>query len=581
MDKHRLEELQSTSLPALRHVELVELAKVHSPSQVYKLARSAQWPNRQAKAARSLATLRRDNPEGFNAFLATMERARPDEPVTEQAQENRRSEMQAQEATDRLVKSLDRVTDLAARLRLAVKHDLKDQVAAIVTSLFDTWEVMYWTHEEDKNILFDTLKDVHTGIVVSTDKDSIERDRKHRERNLVAFIRPGETRASLLADVGGMQEYLEWQDVQMQRLVRSSFDRLVAKDPSPQGWRMHKATLEVCQRFIPATDDLARQTELWILRSRLGGGRLFELRRIALPTPLETADDDRNELDPIVDRLVELGMTMDAVKTEFMGHIRRVVENCRPQFMIALCGAKCFSYSDHSKGELCELLCEKYRPKMWHDLVHSNGDFMPRVYEQMLHCGMRGEYRSEQEVAFYRKGFVDLLAEGKLTHAWQIMLCIGAHVLFYAELEESIFKGAREYIAGIAPEAFTQAYSKGNYGVAAALVQQFGKEAFLAVNPQIAKDMFESDYAVVAKEHAAIAEKYDNGDDTEEDAPAIEAWRAAETAVDEKVAAKHEELVQKRKDEINEVGQLAADLMQPICFTDTLSYYLAPKWPKH
>lgn len=75
MPEHSLEDLKTDSMPALRHAELVSLARRETPNGAYEYA-LARWPRRQAKAVRFLAILRRDyGNEAFEAFL--MEHARP------------------------------------------------------------------------------------------------------------------------------------------------------------------------------------------------------------------------------------------------------------------------------------------------------------------------------------------------------------------------------------------------------------------------------------------------------------------------------------------------------------------------
>ena len=84
-------ELQKLAMPALRHAELVALARTHSPSKVLELATAGNWPMRQAKAARALAILRRDfGDNALESFLTTMEHARRVSTRTGHAQEVRR-----------------------------------------------------------------------------------------------------------------------------------------------------------------------------------------------------------------------------------------------------------------------------------------------------------------------------------------------------------------------------------------------------------------------------------------------------------------------------------------------------------
>src|SRR3989344_5597494 len=75
MPEQSVDELKQLSLPALRHAELVNLARTESPNKAYELA-SLRWPRRQAKATRSLAILRRDYGQpALEAII--LEHARP------------------------------------------------------------------------------------------------------------------------------------------------------------------------------------------------------------------------------------------------------------------------------------------------------------------------------------------------------------------------------------------------------------------------------------------------------------------------------------------------------------------------
>ncbi len=75
MPEKTLEELKKLSEPALRHAELVEIARIETPSKADDKA-SIRWPRRQAKATRFLAMLLRDyGSEAFEAYL--LEHARP------------------------------------------------------------------------------------------------------------------------------------------------------------------------------------------------------------------------------------------------------------------------------------------------------------------------------------------------------------------------------------------------------------------------------------------------------------------------------------------------------------------------
>ncbi|CAN5730423.1 hypothetical protein BH11PAT2_BH11PAT2_06940 [soil metagenome] len=574
MDEHRLEGLKSTSLPALRHAELVELARVHSPSQVYKLARTAKWPNRQAKAAQSLAAMRRDyGEEVFQTFVATMEHARSESSETEPAQDNRK----AKKMTHDLARSLDRIKEPTARFRLAVKSGLTEQASETAITMFRELDATFWTFQEDSEILFDTLIGVSNSGGQVND-ESQERWQKHRERTLVCFIASNDQQ--MLVDLDGMISFFGWSDEIVTDLVSGILEKIAASEPRKVNWRGLTAVTRVCRRYLATDSSLARATELWLLRSHIRNGRTFELRNDALPRSLPNAPDEVNELDPIVDRFIELGWTNEQVHDEFMAIITPLLENCRPQWMLAFVGAKCFNMvTDHRDGELGKLLREKYRPYLWSNLAAQNdhGGFYAAMYSKFLYHGLKSNDRDEERL-FYREKLIELIVQGRLTRTWQIILSIGHRAsLFYAELESSLFTEARKYLLGLLPDAFARAYAIGNYGTAAALVQTFGADALSSVPDTAAHPFFEAEFDAVDVQHAeAVKLSFE----LEDDDPRYVAWQSATDAVVGRREQKLAELREERKSQIADATQIAIDLGQAVCFTDTLSYVLVPHWPK-
>lgn len=76
MAQKSVDELCKKAHPALRHAELVDIARTHSPNAAYRQV-VRRWPIRQASATRFLAILRRDHPEAFNRLINPSEHARP------------------------------------------------------------------------------------------------------------------------------------------------------------------------------------------------------------------------------------------------------------------------------------------------------------------------------------------------------------------------------------------------------------------------------------------------------------------------------------------------------------------------
>lgn len=481
MTTETLAELQKLAKPALRHAELVDLAKEKSPNKVYEIA-VARWPKRQAKAARSLAQMRRDNPRAFEAYIATMEHARSAETDTEHAQE-RMTTMTAQ-----LLKSINHLSDPVAKLRLAVKHNLKPQVAEMIASFAKDWQITFWCDEHTNDILFDTLVKVPKTYTDTTQPQTLEWARKHRNRILVAFIRPEETQAALVADLGGMVNFLGWKDAQTRDFVRPSLEHIAKREPTSQNWRMHEATTDVARKYLKADDEVAKAAERWVLLSRFRGGRIFELRRIALPVSQERpykrgglSDwEIVDELNPIVDRMLEVGMTMEEIREEFLKWIteKGKAGGCRYQFMLAVAGAKCFRDDHKSSNRRRELLRKYFLPQ-----IVSEKDIFQAAREFVAFKAHGLEAWQHGDEKFFRPRVVDLLSHGNAGAVYQWLITHGHSVDFYphdvkdvgrkAGMDASWNATAWEMMRVMAKEAVQLATKAERFGVAAALTQHF------------------------------------------------------------------------------------------------------------
>lgn len=581
MSENRLEDLKRASKPALDHVELVELARTQSPSQARKLARSASWPNRQADACRSLAVLRREfGTEVFETFVATTGRARTADAVTEYVRDNRSNPMQ-----DRILSSLSRITDPVARLRLTVKHGLKAEAKSIFTELVTDYRSFFWSDRvEGTDILFDTLVDVERPGMVSYDnKEQVERKHKHLNRILLAFADPSDGTVKSVADFEGARSYLDLNNEETISVVRTVLTSICSHEPSPASWRFFRPAKIIRRMYLPDDDSLAIQSELWLLQSQFRDGRLFELRETALPIPVEGhPDNEADELDPIVDRFIELGWTMQQVRAEFLNFLRTHMENGRPQFILAVAGAKCFGFEDAERDDLVRAV---YRPKLWNDLKRGNGKFLITMYSRFQRHGFRAYSRREEDKAWYRTEFVDMLANGQLSKAFQLLLILGHEIgVIYGEMESSRFESTSKYLKEIMPDAFWKAYSSGNYGVAAALAQQFGDDVCYNEEPirNEVMEMADAKREALDEQYAEVSELWHNGEGDDElyESGRGKEWRDATEAIDREQAETLARLIAERKEQIKGVVQVAFDLGQPIKFKDSLAYYTAPSWPK-
>lgn len=570
-----LERLKKLSQPAIRHQQLVRLARDNTPNQTFALAKELGYPVRQAKASRALAVVRRDfGVSIFESLLVTTEQSQ-----LGHARENRRNAMSSEMSDQfRNERALAHISEPGARLRFMAKKGLVVMVAEQVRVMVRDLPFCFRLDYKGSDILFNTR---------GSEKDPSDAQKSGHEQTLLCFFADNAGKQLIaVVDIEGLRLFLDWGHMDLRAFLLPAFKRIAgsAIQPSACG-RSLEATQILCRRFFdgPMRSGLGNEVELWILRSRLWEGRLFDLPLVALPIPVQKKLDDDSccVLNPIVDRFVELGWTIEQIKAEFVSWLTARIESCRPQFVLAIAGAKCFEHSDYESGELGTLLRDKYRPEAWKSLVSGpcGGSFWINNYRKLLYCGLRVGFRDED--GFYRREYVKLLSEGKLNRVWQLVLALGSRTLFYAELQENLYKHARQYIEELVPHAFEMAYDAGRYGVAAMLVCQFGKDA--CYSEQSTKERCNAinaeDRAALDKEFSDVQWKWHNGE-LENDNPRVLEWQKACEALASKYETQIFEMRTKRKEDIEGVVDLARDLEMPIRFEDMFVYYPAPEWPK-
>ncbi|NQT49828.1 hypothetical protein HQ571_04000 [Candidatus Kuenenbacteria bacterium] len=596
-----LERLKKLSRSAWSHQQLIDLARTNSPNQTFKLAQELGFPVRQAKAVRALAVLHRDLSEA--AFLAIFPTA--EQPIEDGHVRENRSEPMSDDKTKRV---LARITEPGARLRYMAKHGLKEKAAELILHMVKNHLVLCWCDHNDESILFDTLAEIERPEFVSSDDtDQVDRSRNHFQRDLLVFFAQEEdfskrTKPIAMVDFDGLVDFLDWDKDAIRELLQPVLELMVAKiEPGNSlEHRCYMATERLLRKYFEHDEELAIQVELWLLVSRFRDGRLFELPGRALPVPVKASNvEDRHVLDPIVDRFLELGWDMEQVKAEFLKWIKNKVKTCRPQFMIAVAGAKCFTYQDRRSGELSQILREKYRPAQWKNLIEGSGSFMMRMYCELLDCGMRGEHKDKEDLEFYRQSFVQLLSEGKLARVWQLILGIGTKVLFYAEMERTLIGKAKEYLKTLLPAAFHLACKGGRYGVAAAMLQRFDKEDLFdemvlieEVNAEF-NDRFVTltlnyyTHEIPLNENnrwrlrVGVIDEEEMEEENRKPTAVQKASNAAFLKLGVEWQKRFEELQTEWKEQLEGAVELAIELGQPIRFEDDLVYYVAPNWPKN
>ena len=587
MADRSLDELKKLSGPAIRHRELVDLAENHSPTSAEQIARGHGWPRRQHKAVYWLSALKRDfGTEALVAFVShsSSSHARPAEAGSEHAQQEKK--MQTRE---RLLRSVSRTNNPSTKLRILIRNELFDDAAKLIEELAGNGIALFWADSHDGEVFFDTLDGVDKpGIVSLDDRETVAKVVKHRNRVLLFLAEEEKSPrdSQIYIDFEGMCHVLGWTETRKLEFVRQVLDKMTEKEVMHSGWRCTRSTATIRRHYLPDDDPLAVKVELCILRSQFRGGRLFELRSTALPVPIrEHPDDERHELDPIVDRFLELGLTEDEVRTEFLKWIKDHTENCRYQFMLAAAGAKCFGRKDDERYQALR----SYLPKMWEELIRDpNGARSLELFEEFGEVGLYRSFSNDegsaQDFAFFRKELIELLSKGRAALVYQLLVnsyalrnSVGARDVSSSE-SRSRFQNVSKLVAVLARDAFALAYEQGRYGVAAALGQQFNCFDEAALKEQAERE-FDGEYEAVQERFSEVRSEWHSGevnDDYVKTGPGKE-WHDACDEVEAKRAARFEELKTSRPEQIDEALQLAIDLDQSVKL-DFMTYMVPSKW---
>lgn len=450
------DELESKAKGALDIPELVALARAHSPSQTQKLAVSAGFPRRQAEAARSLAMLRRDfGLERFETYLTTMAQARTTSFATEQEQDNRREN----KMDEKIKAALSRIADPIARFRLLVKHGLKTEAQATLLEMVERYWVSFLSWSSECFLREDKVKpdDVQVVIVFASPGTQFSRDE-----------------LKLSIDLDRLLEFLEIHQDFVRPFLAKVFSKITKLPDSVFPFSsMTKACLKVSRHFFgvatgshntPEVDELER----WVIATEMRTSDYYDMPCWVLPA-CDCVDRKNfsfklNDLgrcmDPVVDRLAILGMSMSDIHQLFINALRvHIKTGLNYNLLVPLVGAKCFPMGDgHLQGLLREL-----RPSFWKALVRSQNAEMPEIYRYFWVRGMRDSLLYEEDGFLFAR-LVDLLASGELARTCQLV-----HLL-------EPFNGhdrAVRLLGGVIKRAAQIAELAGNFGIAAAITGHF------------------------------------------------------------------------------------------------------------
>ncbi len=559
MLEHTQDELQKLAVPALRHAELVQLARTKRPNEARNIAHTSGWPRRQVRAVKFLATLVRDyGPGALDALITSMEQVRAAQAAPEQAREKLKMETRLKDRYKLLQNPAD-------KLRLLIENNLfEDATALIEECAKGACYFSFYRGSKSDRTFFETPND-------------------HPDKNCFAAFFGSESYALFAFNFEGMATTLGWTDDVKLRIVRELLGGL-------ERMKGHVSMMTVCaaltvaRHYLGNEDPLSRDAEKRTLLSNLYNGDVFDMRRVLAGKP-ERAADSRQELDPVVDRLVEIGMPMEKVRETFLDFLQKYGGLWNLTISLAVAGAKCFVRPDRERDRI---LWEQCIAPYWpHYLKEKESRLLHELYALMNLINWMEE-ESKQRTRVLVSGITSLISKGELTHAFHTVLAIGRCFYYCERIEKDLLTKAAAFVQSLIPDAFALAFDAGEYGIAAALVQHAGEDGCYSedlLKKQAIKS-FKPRFDAIALEFADMAKMYEDLLPSAEDDELKEflegpgrKWQDAVEALEKEREAHLMEQKNLRRGQVEAATSLAVETKKPIRL-NAFSYVAVSSWPE-
>jgi hypothetical protein len=458
----RLKTLASTALQCAKLVQLVQNSS--SPNQTAKLAKEQGFSVRQVKSARALAIIRRDYSETFTGLIDV------------RVQSVRRIEMSERELA--IIRTID---DPTLRVRTMIEKGLLEDAEQTVMSMITSGdEVVY---------IQDCGRCHGKPIAPITD-----------DRQFMVCIG-----GSFFFDPHGLAVALDWDKARLIKFVRQVIQRVITIDV--RGLRkaiagyagLHEigGTIAAMEEFVPKDSELRMKVELWCLRatffqdasvtSYTGDHVLSNWLKTELKSPSAYhGNDEWSRLrdyhsynlqitKALIKRLRDLGMSNEEIREDFFIWLKMFAGKLSPTLTTGIVNASIFRRQEDEQryGQVMSDCIEKAITEMIEHHLH------PLTVNHLIEGGvLLGDGNTERAQQLYRDGITKALAKGQLGIVIELNGMI-SHRFFGSDLQEihSRRKVSKFQLDECATQAFNLAWSAGQYGIAAAILIQFGAEA--------------------------------------------------------------------------------------------------------
>jgi hypothetical protein len=313
-------------------------------------------------------------------------------------------------------------------------------------------------------------------------------------------------------DHGGLKEAMGWSDQQrddfmvevMRKAITINPRRLRKEIASWAGsWEIN-ATDRAMERFVPIGHELRRTVELWILRAYffdgayLSNGGFDEEMEVKwlgkkvgdFPYSHNTwkgivRDIARQKayMEAVVARLMEWGMSEDEVRDDCLAWLDRFVDHLNPDFIVGVATLRVLRHRRSDRRD--EIMAREVNTAMeW--MMNGRNLFHPLVVAELIEGGMIDTKQGlEQAQTLYRQHATMRLATGHIGFLQEVGQMISRRI-FGLDNPLSDKRKPKFSISQCAAGAFDLAWQKGEYGIAAALVFQFGEEA--CIDPELLRE---------------------------------------------------------------------------------------------
>jgi hypothetical protein len=357
-------------------------------------------------------------------------------------------------------------------------------------------------------------------------------------------------------DPDGIQVAMGWSDKQrddfmvevMRKAISINPRKLKGEIASWAGsWEIN-ATDRAMERFITMGHELRRAVELWILRAYFFEGAYlsnggfddemevkwlgkkvgdFPYSHNTWKRTVRNLERQKAYMEAVVARLMEWGMSEDEVVEDCLAWLDRFVDDLNPDFIVGVATVRVLRRRRCDRRD--EIMAREVKAAIkW--MMNGYALFHPLVVAELIEGGMLDTGQAlEQARTLYRHYATKRLAEGKIGFLQAIGQMISLRIFGVDQPSFREPAKPRFEINQCAAGAFDLAWQRGEYGIAATLVFQFGEDA--CIDPELLRE----------RANSLVKEEGD------------------EDGLEEKLA----ELVEERRTQIRTVAELARTTGKP------------------